>query len=157
MFISQFFGGVDETLRSLSTWTCQAFPFTNRLHWISRKIVSTNGDSVHNVSVSLWVSLFPKIIQYLLRQFDRLWRRFGFGQIFDSIVAGSYSHLTMGVISCLLRKPLHVTMDSFYKLRIKQTIDVTTKPWNTFGIVFWKCWLWFSTQRMTRRAINCTY
>lgn len=51
------------------------------------------------------------------------------GQIFDSVVAGSYDHMVTGICESLsvprpLRKPLHVLMDSFFKLTKKKTTDV---------------------------------
>lgn len=47
------------------------------------------------------------------------------GQIFDSVVAGSYDHMVTGICESLsvprpLRKPLHVLMDSFFKLTKKK-------------------------------------
>lgn len=62
------------------------------------------------------------------------------GQIFDSIVAGSHSHMSTGIFEAfdvprLLRKPLHGIMDSFYKVTKKQTKDVYDKMvehfWNS--------------------------
>ena len=68
----------------------------------------------------------------------------------------------MGVIEAFdvprpLRKPLHVTMDSFYKLRIKQSMEVYDKTVEHFWNSVLKCRLWFSTLRTTRCAIHCTY
>lgn len=51
------------------------------------------------------------------------------GQIFDSVVAGSYDHMVTGICESLsvprpLRKPFHLFMDSFFMLTKKKTTDV---------------------------------
>lgn len=59
------------------------------------------------------------------------------GQVFDSVVAGSYDHMVTGICESLsvprpLRKPLHVLMDSFFKLTKKKTTDVYDQMVNHF-------------------------
>ncbi|XP_061193239.1 uncharacterized protein LOC133201449 [Saccostrea echinata] len=61
-------------------------------------------------------------------------------QIFDSIVAGSYDHMSTGIGEAFslprpLRKPLQITMDSFYKLTKKHTTNIYDDMVNHF----WQC------------------
>lgn len=61
-------------------------------------------------------------------------------QIFDSVVAGSYGHMSTGIGEALslprvLRKPLTATMDTFHKFTKKQTTEIYD------GMIdhFWNC------------------